>query len=248
MTRRQHTVILGALLLGACKPSSEHTEPATTTTTIGSHPQPDTSPHAIPPAPQPCKLAVPDAAAAVELAEQAKRAAGFPDIHRVDGPKTLTAEGFYLSPMVPLQWPSSQCSVIFYISEIHFFLADSPHIWCESVGAQITLQLDTGKYSLSGIEHAPSLGGSLIHGGGSPLAADLQQWVFEAVATSTVPVPSKEIEHYKKWLKAEEQVASTLLVWHRAFFDFVVSDDPDIMRVVKGQVQGREDVPPPWAG
>src|SRR5690606_19640746 len=112
------------------------------------------------------------------LAETTKRAAGFADVHSVDGPKALISEGFALSPMVPRTWPASDCTVVFYVFRAELYLADSAHVYRDPIVAGIALRLDSGDIHMVPISNAPG-SGVLPHGGGGTLEPRLQQWVFD---------------------------------------------------------------------
>lgn len=235
MIRSRQMAILGTLFV-ACTPTAKpnsHREPAPS----------DKRAPSDPPASQRCNLEVPDASAAIELAAEAKRAAGFPDAHDVSGAKTLAAEGFLLSPMFPPQWPASDCAVVFYVSETQLYLGGASHVMRNAVTARVTVRLDTGKSEVTTLEHAPSLGGSLRHGGGV-LRPDRQEWVFDAVAHSTVPEFADEVMSYQNWLREEKYAAAALFVWHRAFFDFVVQEDAFLVKQAEANIRTWRGGPP----
>lgn len=188
---------------------------------------------ATPAQPSRCNAKVADAAAAIALAEDAKRQAGFADVHEVDGPKARVSEGFLLSPMIPPQWPPVDCKVLFYVSKDEVVVGDSVHTHRDWVAVRIAVQLDTGAVALEVLEDVPVLGGWLPSGGGGTLEPARQQWVFEAVANSSTAEVASDVEAYRTWLRSEEYVAVALYAWHREFFDAVVAGDEDIMRDVQ---------------
>lgn len=235
-------LVLAVLLTQACKASSERVEPAGKSVEATGVEQPAQ------PSTRGCNTTVTGARTAIMLAERAKRAGGFPGQHEVEGPKALVEKGFLLSPMVPSQWPPTDCTIVFYVSETKVFVANSVHVFRAPVAARITIELDTGQTTLTEIEDAPGLGGELFHGGGGSVTAAHQEWVFDAVASSSLASPSpRAISRYKSWLQSEEYVAAALFVWHRDFFDFVVGEDEELLRQVEvnSRVPARRDHRPP---
>ncbi len=231
MTYRRLAWAFGACALAACTATSDRAERGAAGKQASAPPEHEGADgHPI----ARCNEVVANAEKAVELAEEAKRAAGFPDEREDEGPKALVSEGFLISPMIPSQWPpSSDCSVVFYVFEAKLFVADSTHDRRDAVVARITLRLDDGEVDLDRVD-GPGLGGELPYGGGGSFAPDLQQWIFDAVATTAVPqsLPA-EARAYRKWLRAEEYVAAALFVWHRDFFEFVVDGDEEVRRQVE---------------
>lgn len=227
-------VALAVLISSACTTTSEPGEPATNASSANTNAKHEATE---PPASRSCNTGVADAQAAIDLAAQAKRAANFPDEHEVDGPKALAAEGYRLSPMFPPQWPPTDCAVIFYVFEVAQYVANNVHNRRGPVAARVTVRLDTQATELARLDNVPGLGGELPYGGGGAFPDDRQQWVFDAVASSTIPKPPLDLVLYKEWLSAEEYVAAAVFVWHREFFDVVVGGDEDILREVEANTR-----------
>ncbi|NVB37440.1 hypothetical protein G6O69_06325 [Pseudenhygromyxa sp. WMMC2535] len=237
-----HRHLAISVFLAAACTSGDRAQPKASPVEVTEVEQPEEMP------PKACNAAVPRPNTAIALAEEAKRAGGYPDQHEVDGPKAMVEEGFLLSPMVPTEWPPRNCTVVFYVSETRILQADSVHVMRSPVAARITVELDTGETSLTKIEDGPGFGGELAFGGGGPFAAKEQMWVFVAVTTSTESSPSpEELSRYKRWLEYEVYVAAALFRWHHEFFGLVAGADREFLeRVeVKARPPRRQDHRPP---
>lgn len=188
--------------------------------------------------PKRCNDAVVDAAAAIELAESARRSAGFLDMGEVESPKKMITAGFLISPMVPSRWPASDCMLSFYVFKAEVYADNSVYFYRHPVTARIDIRLDTGAVDVVNLGDGPGAGGRILYPGMLP-RPDQQQWIFDVVVTSTVPESPGALTVYREWLHAEEFVAAALYVWHREFFEFVVRGDADIMREVEANTRPR---------
>jgi hypothetical protein len=153
----------------------------------------------------------------------------------VESEKPMLTVGFFLSPMVPSQWPPSRCAVSFYVSKAGYYADNSVYHLRHPVAARVDVQLDTGAVRVVTLTNGPNHGGMIPRGGGQ-LRPDQQQWIFDAVATATVSEAPAELAYYHEWLATEEFVAAALYAWHREFFDFVVGDDVEIVRQAEANV------------
>lgn len=180
-----------------------------------------------------CNTAVPDAATAIALAHDAKLVAGFPDdlaeIETLGGPNHH--RNFELGPMVPSEWPSHSCSVVFYVNDVSLYSSSSGMSSIQmKVLARITVHLDSGLTEIDSMDPRDlNIAHDFGRGRVLALTGPDEQAVFDVVVDSAAVLDLSALGNYQQWLGGESNVAGTLDILHREFLVDVLANRPDIL-------------------